>query len=136
MRAALFAVTLALPLVASLPAIAHAQRAGTYNVTGTGIDGTPYTGQLILAQAGLSSWRVQWLIGPTRLEGVGMTSGNTLAIAFNVGRANGMSIYNVGADGTMIGQWTMIGSEGIGTEMAVPQDTPNGGAGAGAAPKP
>lgn len=129
MRAALLAVTLAVPLAATLFSTpAHAQRAGTYNVTGTGIDGTPYTGQLVLEQAGLSSWRVQWLIGTTRLMGVGMTSGTTLAIAFNVGRSNGMSIYTIADDGTMNGQWTMVGSEGLGTEMAVPQDGPDGNA--------
>ncbi|MBE9604611.1 hypothetical protein IAI18_07020 [Acetobacteraceae bacterium H6797] len=121
MRAALLAVTLALPLAAVSAPGAMAQQAGVYDVTGTGSDGTPYTGQLMLAQVGLSSWQVQWLIGPTRMIGVGMTSGNTFAVTFDVGNATGMSIYNVAPDGSMTGQWTMIGGNGIGTETAVPQ---------------
>lgn len=124
MRTALLAAALALPIAAALPQDARAQQAGLYNITGTGIDGTPYSGQLLLEQAGLSSWRVQWAIGTTRLTGVGMTSGNTFAIAFNLGNATGMSIYTVLPDGSMTGQWTMIGSQGIGTETAVRQQRP------------
>jgi hypothetical protein len=117
LRRALLALTLALCL--ALPAMA--QRAGVYEVRGTNPDGTAYTGLLQLRQAGIVSWLVLWQVGGERIEGVGMSAGSTLAVTYRAGNTQGMAIYEILADGSMTGQWTLVGSSGIGTENLTPR---------------
>ena len=117
--AALAAAGLAL----SAPA-AQAQRNGLYNVAGTNPDGSPYTGQMIVQQVGLASWRVAWQIGENRFEGYGMSAGPAFSVGFTLGEAPGIAIYQVSPDGSMTGQWTLIGSSAIGTENLTPFDPP------------
>ena len=112
-RALLILLTLALP--------AAAQRSGAYNVSGTNPDGSLYTGTLDLQQIGMSSFRLQWQVGTNTIEGVGMVSGLTLAVVFQLGEQTGMGMYELRPSGELSGTWTIIGSQATGTEVARPR---------------
>ena len=100
---------------------AQAQRNGTYDVSGVNPDGTGYNGTLTLQQVGLASWRTAWQIGQARIEGYAMSAGPVFSIGFVVGERPGIAIYQVGENGSLTGQWTLVGSNGIGTETLTPQ---------------
>jgi hypothetical protein len=100
---------------------AAAQRTGTYDVSGSGLDGQPYSGAAILRQVGLVSWHVLWNVGGTEIRGVGMTVGSVFTVAFDAGEATGLGIYSVEADGTLTGQWTVVGAPALGTETMTPR---------------
>jgi len=120
----------ALLLCAAAPGAALAQRQGAYDVAGTAPDGARYEGAMVMRQVGLSSWQVLWQIGDSRIEGYAMSSGNTFAIGYTIGPRPGIGIYNVLPDGSLTGQWTLIGSSAIGTETLTPRadgGPPSGG---------
>ena len=104
---------------AALPALA--QRTGVYSLSGTNPDGSAYGGEVAMQQVGLVSWRVIWSVEGERIEGIGMSSGNVMAVMYQLGQRTGMGIFNIEANGTMIGQWTVLGSSGIGTETLTPR---------------
>ncbi len=108
-------------LALSLAGPAAAQRSGTYDITGANPDGTEYTGTLMLTQVGLTTFRVVWTIGQDIIEGVAMVSGLTLATAFSLGNQPGMGIYEIRRDGTLEGQWTVVGAFAQGRETARPR---------------
>ena len=108
-------------LSAALGAPAQAQRNGTYEVAGTNPDGSTYSGSLLVQQVGLASWRVRWTVGQAQIEGYGMSVGQVFSIGFVLGERPGMSIFEVAADGSMSGQWTLVGSSAIGTENLTPR---------------
>ena len=108
-------------LGAALATPAAAQRDGVYALSGTNPDGSGYSGQVVLGQVGLSSWRVLWQIGENRIEGFGMSSGATFAVGFTLGNRPGLGVYTVGADGSISGQWTIVGSSALGTEILTPR---------------
>lgn len=118
--AALFAAALA------LPGAARAQQNGIYNVTGTNPDGSTYEGIIMLQQVGIISWRATWSLQGERIEGIGMASTNIFSVTYQLGERTGMGIYTVNPDGSMFGQWTVLGSSGIGTEMLSPQTSTPG----------
>ena len=101
---------------------ATAQRSGLYDVTGTNPDGSPYTGVLQLADAGLYAWQVAWNIEGNRFSGYGMANGPTFAVGFTLQNRPGLGIYTIGGDGVMTGQWTLVGSSAIGTETLTPRN--------------
>ena len=106
-------------VLAALPAAA--QRNGVYDMTGTNPDGTAYSGEVGMQQVGLVSWRVIWNVAGERIEGIGMSSGNVMAVMYQLGQRTGMGIFNIQVDGSMTGQWTVLGSSGIGTETLTPR---------------
>lgn len=115
------AALLALPLLAALAAPAAAQRSGVYDVVGTALDGSEYTGTLTLEQLGTASFRIFWTIGGETIEGVGMVSGLTFSTAFTVANQPGMAIYDIRPGGVLEGQWTIIGAFAVGRETARPR---------------
>ena len=125
-----------LVLLAAAASPALAQRAGVYEVAGTNPDGTSYAGIIGLRQVGLASWQVLWDLGETRFEGYGMSSGTTFAVGFALGQRPGIAIYSVGADGSMTGQWTLVGTSAIGTETLTPRAGPPGATVPGPPPAP
>ncbi|MBP0493307.1 hypothetical protein [Roseomonas indoligenes] len=105
---------------------AQAQRNGLYEVNGVSADGITYGGTMMMQQVGLASWRVIWQVGEARFEGYGMSAGPSFAIGFTVGERPGMAIFQRADDGSLTGQWTIVGSAGIGTETLIPRDRPAG----------
>lgn len=100
---------------------AAAQRSGLYDLSGTNPDGSAYSGEVAMQQVGIVSWRIIWGVAGERIEGIGMSSGNVLAVMYQLGQRTGMGIFNINADGSMAGQWTVLGSSGIGTETLTPR---------------
>ena len=111
-------LALALSLLAS-PALA--QRDGLYDVTGTNLDGTPYSGVAQIRAMGLNSFAIIWRIGTTLVEGAGMASGRTIAVTYGVAQRPGIGIYTLNPDGSMDGEWTIVGAPAIGRERLVPR---------------
>jgi hypothetical protein len=116
MKRLILAAILAFGLALGATGPAAAQRAGNYDVTGANPDGTQYTGTLVLEQIGLLSFRLTWTIGSESIEGVGMVSGLVFATAFSLGGQPSMGVYEIKPDGEMVGQWTIMGAFGSGTE--------------------
>lgn len=114
-------LALAFGLAVSLALPAQAQRAGVYDVTGTNLDGTPYTGVAQIVPAGLSSFVIRWRIGNQVLEGVGFASGRTVAVAYGQAQQPGMGVYTLNPDGSMDGEWTIIGASANGRERLAPR---------------
>ena len=128
-------LALALPLVAALlPSPAAAQRAGIYDVSGTNLDGTPYTGQAQIRGLGLASFVILWRIGNQVVEGVGFASGRTIAVAYGLSQRPGIGIYTLNPDGSMEGEWTIVGAPAIARERLVPRDPAPAPAAAPASP--
>ncbi|HEY8612472.1 MAG TPA: hypothetical protein VIL69_14440 [Roseomonas sp.] len=100
---------------------AQAQRNGVYDVRGVNPDGSAYTGQMVIQQVGLASWRVAWQVGEARFEGYAMSAGPVFSVGFTLEQRPGIAIYQVAPDGGMTGQWTLIGSSAIGTESLTPR---------------
>ncbi len=119
MRRLVFALAL---LLAASPALA--QRDGLYTVTGTNLDGTEYTGLAQIRAIGINSFSIAWRLGNTLVEGVGMASGRTIAVTYGQAQRPGMGIYTLNPDGSMDGEWTIIGAPAIGRERLVPREEP------------
>ena len=128
-------VLLALLLCLGLALPARAQQSGVYNVTGVNLDGTPYTGLAQIRQSGLASFTIVWRIGNDVIEGVGFASGRTIAVAYGLAQRPGIGIYQLNSDGSMDGEWTIIGAPAIGRERLVLRGAP-GAAPAAAVPAP
>lgn len=109
-------------LLLATPALA--QRDGVYEVTGTNLDGSSYTGLAQIRAVGLSSFSILWNTGGQIIEGVGMASGRTIAVTYGSAQRPGMGIYTLNPDGSMDGEWTLIGAGAIGRERLVPRAAP------------
>jgi hypothetical protein len=120
-------------LAVAQPALA--QRDGLYDVQGTNLDGSPYTGIARINALGIVSFNIIWQIGAEIVEGVGMASGRTISVAYGMAQRPGMGIYTLNPDGSLDGEWTIIGAPAIGRERLTPRpETPPGGAPPAAAP--
>jgi hypothetical protein len=119
-------------LLVALPAMA--QRDGIYEVTGTNLDGTAYTGVAQIRAAGINSFHIIWRIQNQLVEGVGIASGRNVAVAYGLAQRPGMGIYTLNADGSLDGEWTIVGAPSIGRERLVPRPVTAPGAPAPAAP--
>jgi hypothetical protein len=131
MRRALIAL-----LLASIASPAWAQRDGLYDVAGTNLDGTEYTGLAQIRAVGLNSFNIVWRLGNQLVEGVGMASGRTIAVTYGQAQRPGMGIYTLNPDGTLEGEWTIIGAPAIGRERMTPREAPAAPAAPEAAPPP
>ncbi len=93
---------------------------GNYNVTGTNEDGAAYEGKLQIIKHG-SVYQFRWLAG-NQYDGVGIISGNTVAVAYAYGADGsgcGVVSYRTLPNGTLDGVWGMWGVNQSGTERAV-----------------
>jgi hypothetical protein len=108
------------PLWLAAPALA--QRDGLYDVQGTNLDGTTYDGVAQIRALGMNSFTILWRVGGQIVEGVGMASGRTISVAYGMAQRPGMGIYTLNPDGSMEGEWTIIGAPTIGRERLVPRD--------------
>jgi hypothetical protein len=114
-------LALAAGLLACIAAPAAAQRPGLYDVSGTNLDGTPYTGVAQIRTAGLSSFIIAWRIGNQVVEGVGFASGRTIAVAYGLAQRPGVGIYTLNPDGSLDGEWTIVGAPANARERLVPR---------------
>ncbi|WP_203077117.1 hypothetical protein [Falsiroseomonas ponticola] len=121
MMTAAAALVLGVAGTAVLGTPAAAQRAGFYAVEGMGGDGSRYTGAVQFTPTGPQTWRLSWRVAGETINGVGVSNGKTLAVAYTQGGTLGTVLYEIGPDGSMQGIWTAGREGGLGTERLVPR---------------
>ncbi len=93
---------------------------GRYQVQGTNFNGSPYGGEAMITLTSETTCEIKWITGPTQSDGICMRNGGSFAAAYRMGDAVGLIIYEIMADGSMNGLWTIAGQNGNGTEVLTP----------------
>jgi len=129
-KLALLAATLLLSTVV-LPSGAWAQAVeGQYAIYGKEISGEAgYTGKVAVSKQG-ATYTIIWLIGTEVHTGTGILSDNVLSVTF-IARGSpvpGLAVYTVQTDGTLTGQFTVLGGRKVGAEIwrPIPKDNEKG----------
>lgn len=112
------ALALLAVLASGATTVAQAQDfGGTYSVSGTNFDGSPYTGTVQITQTSDSTCTIVWNTGSSS-TGICMRSGGVLAASYTfAGGGSGLVIYEFGRAGELNGVWTQAGVKGTGTEI-------------------
>lgn len=107
----------------ALGAPVHAQtvNAGTYNVEGTNLDGSAYSGTATITLTSETTCAIEWNTGAVTSNGICMLHDNAFAAAYVLEDAVGLIVYEVKADGSLEGAWTISGKDGSGSETLTPQ---------------
>lgn len=108
-------------LAASVLPAAAQSIGGRYTVAGTNLDGSPYTGTATITLTSKTTCAIAWVTGGSTSSGICSRNGNAFAAAYVMGKAVGLVIYRVNADGTLSGLWTIAGQDGSGTEDLTPE---------------
>ena len=93
---------------------------GSYAITGTNEDGSPYRGSLEVIKRG-DVYQFRWNAG-RQYDGVGIPHGNVVAVAFTEGsdgKGCGVVNFRILSDGTLDGKWGYWGLNESGTEKAM-----------------
>jgi hypothetical protein len=93
---------------------------GRYQAQGTNFDGSPYSGTATISRSSNTTCRIEWKTGGTSSSGFCMLSNGALAAAYKLGNAVGLILYDVQADGSLKGIWTIADKSGAGTENLTP----------------
>lgn len=116
MRIVMFGPLLAIGLAAA----ASAQSVGgSYSVTGTNADGSSYTGTAEITLNG-PACSISWQTGGSSSAGTCLVTGNAFGASYQLGDTSGLAVYQLQPDGALIGQWTTIGANGVGSETLSP----------------
>jgi hypothetical protein len=94
--------------------------AGSYTITGTNEDGSPYKGDLEIIKRG-DVYQFRWN-AVQKYDGVGLVNGRIVAVAFTEGsdgRDCGVVSYQVLPNGVLDGKWGYWGTNEGGTEKAL-----------------
>ena len=111
---------LGLLLATGLAGAALAQTVGgTYSVSGTNADGSNYTGTVEIILNG-PTCSISWQTGGSNSVGTCLLTGNAFGASYQLGDTPGLAVYQLQPDGTLIGQWTTIGTTGVGSETLSP----------------
>ena len=89
---------------------------GTYDVAGTNLDGSKYSGTARIVLTSETTCAMEWKTGETTSNGICMLQDNAFAAAYVLGEAVGLVIYEVMPGGVLNGSWTISGQDGSGTE--------------------
>jgi hypothetical protein len=84
--------------------------------------GSKYKGQVLVIKED-AVYSVIWKIEKQVLYGTGILQNKTFAVTYlNYGPASapGLALYDVADDGTLTGQFTMLGAKSIGVEAWIP----------------
>lgn len=115
---AIAAGLLATAFVAASPALAR-DIGGAYRVAGTNLDGTAYAGSAEITVISDTTCLIEWETGSSS-QGICMRHGGVLAAAYTLDGYYGLVVYDILADGTLRGTWTVAGENGAGTETLTP----------------
>lgn len=107
-------------LLPALPAAAQSI-GGTYDVSGTNLDGSPYSGTATITLTSQTTCAIAWKTGDSTSSGICSRNGDSFAAAYVLDDAVGLVIYKLRPDGSMTGLWTVAGKDGNGTEDLTPQ---------------
>lgn len=94
---------------------------GEYAINGTNLDGSPYGGTASIVLTSETTCEIYWTTGATTSQGICMRNGNAFSAGYVMGEAIGLVIYEVMADGSLEGLWTIAGQNGSGTEVLTPK---------------
>jgi hypothetical protein len=115
-----FAVA-ALALACAWGQPAAAEGPGRYAVSGANPNGGgAYTGTAVLTATGRGTWHMTWTIGTETFEGYGIGDAKLFSVAFSSGRAQGLALYTLQADGSYQGIWAAPNDTATGTETLTP----------------
>jgi hypothetical protein len=118
---AVFVLAVATP--ALTPALADTLKlTSTYDETGTNADGSKYTGTATVEVISDTTFSIKWKIGSTVYSGFGMRRGDTLAATYQVNGQPGLILYTVGEGGVLVGNWSIRGENGSGTDRLTPRN--------------
>ena len=92
---------------------------GNYRVEGKNADGSSYSGTAEIIVTTDNTCRIVWTVGSTS-SGICMRNQNAVAAAYELGDDIGLIIYELKADGSMEGIWTIADQEGVGLEVLIP----------------
>ena len=93
---------------------------GHYKVSGTNLDGSPYSGEAQITATSEYTCEIVWQTGGTTSSGICMRDGNAFSAGYELNGKVGLVIYLIQADGTMDGTWTVAGLNAVGTEVLTP----------------
>jgi len=92
---------------------------GSYKVTGTNTDDTPYHGTLKIDVRG-AVYEFSWVVGASSYRGIGVRQNDVIAVGW--GTANcGIIAYSQDSDRSLHGVWGVSGQTQVGAEDADPQ---------------
>jgi len=114
------AVLAATCLAASVATAAAQGLGGTYRASGKNFDGSGYSGTAEIIITSDTTCRIRWVTGATTSQGICMRSGSVFAASYRLGNAVGLVIYEITANGTLEGTWTIAEKSGVGTETLTP----------------
>jgi len=101
--------------------------AGTYVANGVDPLGVEYSGTVIITNGiDAGEYLVTWLVTGAVQEGVGRLAGNRFTVEWTTthggrGDSRGTANYVLGPDGSLIGERTVVGLDGSGTEEIYPR---------------
>ncbi len=125
-------ITLAMVLVITTGACAFPEEAfdvsleGTYSINGFDHRGNEYGGTLIITPTDDSEvFELEWIITAAIQTGVGTLSDDELQVRWEAvagfdTSSQGTAVYQIGEDGKLVGERTVDGQDGVGTEEAFP----------------
>jgi len=103
-----------------LSSAAFAQNVGgRYEVRGTNLDGSPYSGTAVITRTSNSTCRIRWSTGSVS-DGICMLANNSFAAAYRMEGVFGLVVYELRRDGRLDGVWTIADRSGAGTEVLIP----------------
>ena len=108
-------------LLSATAAVAEVKVGGKYSVKGTNIDGSSYSGTAEITASSRTTCRIVWKTGSSTSTGFCMRDEDTVAAAYQLGKAVGLVIYEIKANGTLEGTWTIADQSGVGTETLTPK---------------
>jgi hypothetical protein len=91
---------------------------GEYEVYGHEMADGRYNGKAAVAKNG-DTYNVVWVFGQDIHRGTGILSGDTFSVIFFVRQSPvpGLAVYKIETDGTLTGQFTVLGGKKVGAEM-------------------
>lgn len=93
--------------------------AGTYRVHGSNFQEQVYSGSLAIAQNG-PLYQFDWDTDAGSFTGTGILDRSVLAVAYGRPELCAVVVYQIQADGSLSGRWTVPGGQEIGAEQASP----------------
>ena len=108
----------ALVLTAILAPAKAADIDGEYAVYGHEMADGRYTGKAAVAKSG-DTYTVVWVFGNDIHRGTGILNGDTFSVIFFVRQSPvpGLAVYRIEEDGTLTGQFTVLGGKKVGAEL-------------------
>ena len=96
---------------------------GRYKVDGRNPGGQgSYQGQAAVKQRG-NVYQVAWKVGQAQYVGTGIRKGDVFSVVYDTPGGDapaGLAVYQIQADGTLLGTWTPLGGSRTGSERWTP----------------